>query len=226
MRFQAHPARRGHHARRRRPGQRLRAVHQRRTLRRQPVRRRLSYGGAVHDQSGTHWRRSRHRHYGFTTTPSNQGGTDYAQGGAGDAAMASRRPGRRERSVMAQVNAVLAKGPLDPQHALPDPGRRQRHAQAVRRCTRPGRSRRRRCRLASRPRQPRPRSSRRAAAGRRRALHHGVGMLDVGKRTPFGIASPAAPLAHALSSLFNTTLNAGHRAARLQVITFNTVRVC
>ena len=58
-------------------------------LRRQPDRRRLVQARAaarhrtVHDESRARsGRRSSAQRYGFTATPANQGGTDYAQGGA------------------------------------------------------------------------------------------------------------------------------------------------
>ena len=93
------------------------------------------------------------QHFGLTVDPSFTGGLDYAQGGARvNSPSPLIPPSAPNLSIAQQVNLQLAKTPeLDPERALPDPGRRQRHLH--------------RCRDAI-PRRPDHAS---AAAGRRRA---------------------------------------------------------
>ncbi len=56
------------------------------------------------------------QNWGFVSTPSFQGGNDFAQGGALVNAPAGRvaRQARRTSSIAQQVDSLIAKGPLDP----------------------------------------------------------------------------------------------------------------
>jgi len=162
--------------------------------------------------------------FGLTTTVSSRGGTNYAQSGAlMNSPQGDVPPGFADLSVMAQVNQLIAKGPLDPNALYQIEGggndillNFQKYAAglisqaqlqaavsqaAVDLATAAGKLR---------------------AAGARYIIVQAIG--DAGKApevTAFGPATAAA--ATQLSGLFNTTLNQALRQSGLSVIPFNTL---
>ena len=160
--------------------------------------------------------------YGFVVTPANQGGTDYAEGGARLADLPgfpATPPTGTATPVINQVSSLLAKGPLNSgalysmwagandlfvqlgllQAGLATPAQVQAN-------------------LATTATQVVQQVARLNAAGARYIIVWN--MPDVGK-TPFGVGSGQSAAITQLSSFFNTTLSAGLDALHVDVIRLN-----
>jgi len=162
------------------------------------------------------------QHYGFVVTPSNQGGTDYAEGGARVTDLPGvppTPPTGTATPVATQISNLLAKGPLNSgalysvwagandlffqlgllQAGAITPTQLQAN-------------------LATTATQVVQQVARLNAAGARYIIVWN--MPDVGK-TPFGVGSGQSATITQLSSFFNTTLNAGLDALHIDVIRLN-----
>jgi len=160
--------------------------------------------------------------YGFTATPANQGGNDFAEGGARVTELPgvpATPPTGTATPVATQVSNLLAKGPLNSgalysvwagandlffqlglaQAGLATPAQVQAN-------------------LATAATQVAQQVARLNAAGARYIIVWN--MPDVGK-TPFGVASGQSATLTQLSSFFNSTLSAGLDALHIDVIRLN-----
>ncbi len=87
------------------------------------------YGARFTVNPGLVWAQNLGNAYGMSITPSNQGGTNYAQGGARVTLPSASTPsGAPQRPVSTQIGELLQKTPgLDPSTLYAVMGRRQRH---------------------------------------------------------------------------------------------------
>jgi outer membrane lipase/esterase len=159
--------------------------------------------------------------YGFVVTPANQGGTDYAEGGARVSDLPGvppTPPTGTATPVVNQISNLLAKGPLNSgalysvwagandlfvQLSLAQAGVPPAQIQAN---------------LADVATQLVQQVARLNAAGARYIIVWN--MPDIGK-TPFGVGSGQSAGITQLSSFFNSTLNAGLDALHIDVIRLN-----
>jgi outer membrane lipase/esterase len=160
--------------------------------------------------------------YGFTVTPANQGGTDYAEGGA----RVSDLPGfppvpptGAATPVAAQVSNLLAKGPLN-SGALYSvwAGANDLFTQLTLAGAGLATPDQVQANLATSATQVVQQVARLNAAGARYIIVWNL--PDVGK-TPFGVGSGQSAAITQLSSFFNSTLSAGLDALHVDVIRLN-----
>ena len=160
------------------------------------------------------------QHYGINVTPSFTGGTDFAQGGAlVNAPSPLIPPGVPDFPITDQVSQLLARGPLD-RNALYQlvgggndllviadkvQGGQLSLAQAQ-------------AAVVQAAADAVAQAARLQAAGARYLIVYNVPNVGV---SPFAISTGTQASFTALSSLFDTTLNAGIAAARLQVVQVN-----
>ena len=163
--------------------------------------------------------------YGFAITPANQGGTDYAQGGA----RVTQTPGypRRRRPggavpIATQVSQAVAKG-IDGNALLLGPGRLQRPLHRVRPAAgRPdhvgaGAGQRRARRHATRAAGRHPEGERRELHRRHEPPRH---RQDARRRSPPAVRLYSAQIT-AVTGLYNSTLNAALNQVGGNVIRLN-----
>ena len=180
------------------------------------------YGGARFTVNpGLVWAQDLGAAYGFTIKPSNQGGTDYAQGGARVTLPSASTPsGFAQRPASVQINELLAKTPtLDPNalYAVWIGGNEilqglQEYAGGLITATQL------QANIATSAVQAAQQVERLHAAG---AKYIVISNLGNGQLTPYGVANPAVPLA-SLSSLYDSTLGTALGQLPFDVINVNT----
>jgi len=160
--------------------------------------------------------------YGFTAVPANQGGTDFAEGGARVADLPgfpAAPPTGAATPVATQVSNLLAKGPLN-SGALYSvwAGANDLFVQLGLAATGAATPAQVQANLATVATQLVQQVGRLNAAGARYIIVWN--MPDVGK-TPFGLASGQSASISALSSFFNSTLSAGLDTLHIDLIRLN-----
>ncbi|HQR10030.1 MAG TPA: autotransporter domain-containing protein [Casimicrobiaceae bacterium] len=163
------------------------------------------------------------QNWGFTSTPSFQGGNDFAQGGARvNTPQGGLPPGTPDLSIAQQVNALIAKGPLDRNalyqiqgggNDLLTLGGQYLQGQITQAQLQAG--------LGQAALDLAAQVGKLQAAGARYILLQNLG--DAGK-TPYAISLGQQASFSQLAGLFNTTLNSAVGAANLRVIQFDTYK--
>jgi len=178
------------------------------------------YGARFTVNPGLVWAQDLGNRYGLTVTPSTQGGVDYAQGGARVTQLSPLiLPGAPQRSLSVQIDELLhatpalnpnavytvwigandilvnvqaaAAGVLDPRLVQPN--------------------------IVTAANDTLTQIARLRDAGAKRVMV--FNLPDIGK-TPLGLSSPTAPFS-ALTGLFNSTLEAGLTALKVDIIPIN-----
>jgi outer membrane lipase/esterase len=165
------------------------------------------------------------QNWGFTSTPSSQGGTDYAFGGARVSTLPGvpdSPPTATSPPIATQVSQFLAKGPLDPNalyqiqgggNDLLALGGQFLQGQITQAQLQAG--------LAQAALDLATQIGRLNAAGAQYVILQNLG--DAGK-TPYALSAGQGPAFSQLSGLFNSTLNGAIGAAGLRVIQFDTFK--
>jgi len=179
------------------------------------------FGARFTVNPGLAWTQNLGNAYGLSITPSNQGGTDYAQGGARVTLPSASTPsGAPQRPVSTQVGELLQKTPsLDPNtlYTVWVGGNDilQGGTEAALGLITPAQLQ---ANIVTAAGQTAQQLARLHAAGARYIMLTNLGN---GQLTPFGVANPTAPIG-ALSSLFDSTLNGAVAQLGFEVININT----
>ena len=178
------------------------------------------YGARFTVNPGLVWTQNLGNAYGFAITPSNQGGTDYAQGGARVALPSAATPaGAPQRPVSTQITELLQKTPSLDQNTLytvwvGGNDILQGLGEAGAGLITPAQLQ---ANVAAAAGQTAQQLERLHAAGARYIM---VSNLGNGQLTPQGIANPTVPIG-ALSNLYDSTLNAAVGQLGFEVINLN-----
>jgi outer membrane lipase/esterase len=171
---------------------------------------------------GPVWAQPFAQHWGFSATPANEGGTDYAQGGA----RVTQQPGYppvfptgSAVPIATQISQVLAKGPVDSGaiYAVWGGGN-DIFAQLANYAAGQINQTQLQANVAVAAGELAQQVARLEAAGARYVIIWN--MPDIGA-TPFGLGSGAAPLLTGVSDLFNGSLTAGLNATGVHAIRLN-----